>query len=190
MDEPPIPDHPLRQQAEADLARVIQQITRLTGLQTRWRGTVEVEDIPFPYWGQKQRTCSISLRRDALAVPERRWTTMIHEAVHSVSAVFTLGHLDARQARWEEAIAERLQRLLRNDILRALDVTLDERILTELDAAHLYNGDIRTLDVSREALKIDPRTFYLDLLAATVDRRARIVILASRAYRTEREREP
>lgn len=190
MDEPPISNHSLREQAEADLARVVRELVRLTGLPTRWRGAVVLEELPFPYLGQKQRTCSISLRRDVLSVPERRWTTMIHEALHSVSAVFRLGHLDATHRRWEEAVAEQLQRLLRDDILRALDVRLDGQILRELDAAHLYNGDIRTLEVYRGILAVDARDFYLDMLAATADRRARLVVSASRAYRAKREREP
>ena len=127
MDEPPIPDHPLRQQAEADLSRVIGEIVTLTGRPTRWRGSVLVmEDSTYAFWGQKQRGCSISIRLDVLRSPERRWTTMIHEGVHSVSAVFTPGHLDSTQRRWEEAIAEQLQRLLRDDLLHALNVRLDE----------------------------------------------------------------
>lgn len=190
MDEPSIPDHPLRPDAEADLSRVIGEIVTLTGRPTRWSGTVLVmEDVAFPFWGQKQRGCSISLRLDVLRSPERRWTTMIHEALHSVSTVFTTGHLDSTHRRWEEAIAEQLQRLLRGEILRALDVHLAEQILKELDAAHLYNGDIRTLEVCREALQVDARMYYLDLLGTTADQRVRSIISASRAYRAQDERE-
>lgn len=117
MDEPTIRDHPLRQQAEADLSRVVQEIVTLTGRPTRWRGDVVVEDFDYPYRGQKQRSCAISLRHDVLLSPEQRWTTMIHEALHSVSAVVSMGRLDLRHQRWEEAIAEQLQRLLRDALL-------------------------------------------------------------------------
>jgi hypothetical protein len=104
-------DHPLRAQAEADLRRVIDQIVALTGLPTHWRGAVIVRVLPYSYAGQKRRTCEISLREDTLLSLEQRWTTMIHEGLHSVSAAFSAGRLDPMNSQWEEAIAEQLQRL-------------------------------------------------------------------------------
>ena len=59
MDEPTIPDHPLRQQAEADLSRVISEIVTLTGLPSRWRGTVAVRELDYAHSGQKHPSCLI-----------------------------------------------------------------------------------------------------------------------------------
>ena len=45
MDDFETPAHPLRPEAEDDLARVIREIERLTGLRTRWRGIVVVRGV-------------------------------------------------------------------------------------------------------------------------------------------------
>jgi hypothetical protein len=73
LDDSGIPDHPLRLEAEADLTRIIDQIVGLTATPTRWRGIVVVEGPEFPYAGQKQRWCAVSLREDVLSHPEQRW---------------------------------------------------------------------------------------------------------------------
>jgi len=189
-DEPPGQDHPLREQAEADLARVIAEIVRITGLPTRWRGTVAVRDFDFAHSGQKHPTCLISLREDTLLSWERRWTTMIHEGLHSVSAVFSSRRLDTTHHRWEEGIAEQLQRLLRDEMLHALRVKLDEVEVRGLDARHRYNEHIRSLEVYRVAARSPPRDFYLELLRFPPTERSRLLVTALRtpAERHEEER--
>ena len=98
----PVPEHPLRRAAEADLRSVISAIERLTGLTSRWIGAVWVRDDAFPNSGQKHGWCGISVREDVLRHRSRRWRTLIHEGLHSVSGVVPTGHLDASNRRWEE----------------------------------------------------------------------------------------
>lgn len=180
MDEPSIPAHPLRAGAEADLARLIERIVDLTGLPTRWRGVVIVRGAEFGHAGQKHGWCGISLREDVLPVPELRWTTMIHEGLHSVSAAFSSGRLDPTNARWEEAIVEQTQRLLRTELLQAVELQLNEERLTILDNLHLYNRYIQALEVLRGTEGRSARDFYLELLASTAAGRARLIIAATR----------
>ena len=180
MDEPTVPEHPFRQQVEEDLARVIDEIVALTGLPTRWRGNVAVREPDFAHSGQKHPTSLISLRDDTLLSWERRWTTMIHEGLHSVSAAFSSGRLDEMHHRWEEGIAEQLQRLLRDDILRALQVELNEAVVRELDARHRYNEHIRTLEIFRQAARREPRDFYVELLRSMPIERSRLLVMALR----------
>ena len=189
MDEHKPPDHPLLQKAKADLTRVIERVVAVTGCPTRWRGIVVVEDVAFPFSGQKQRSCAISLRQDVLSIPEWRWTTMIHESVHSVSAGFTVGRLDETQRRWEEAIAEQLQRLLRDELLASLGERFDEAVIRDLDVRHRYNAYIRMLEVYREAAGRPLRDFYLELLRSDPIQRAELLVLALRSPADRREEE-
>lgn len=126
MDDPGVPDHPLRAQAEADLGQVIDAIVHEAGLPTSWRGVVVVRDVEFSFSGQKHGWCGISLREDVLMVPEWRWVSMIHEGLHTVSGAFSQARLDDLNRRWEEAIVEQMQRVLRARLLERLQLTLDE----------------------------------------------------------------
>ena len=175
------PDHPLRAQAEADMARLLAAITELTQLETRWRGIIAVRGPEFTFAGQKHRWSGISLREDILAVAEYRWPTMIHEGLHSVSGAFSTSRMDPANQRWEEASAEQTHRLLRLDVLSLLGLELDPEAMLARDASHLFNRDIRTLESLRVGLAREARPFYLELLAATVRERARII---SEGWRT------
>jgi len=187
LDEPSTSADRLRAEAEADLSRIIDGIVALTGLPTRWRGIVVVRGPDFGPSGQKHGWCGISLREDVLAVPESRWTTMIHEGLHSVSAAFSSNRLDLTNSRWEEAIVEQTQRLLRNDVLEALQVELDEAALAALDDSHRYNEYIRALEVQRAGSGKGAREFYLQLLGLPPYERARILVTVTRALASRRE---
>ena len=106
---------------------------------------------------------------------------MIHEGLHSVSSAFSRGRLDPRNQAWEEAIAEQLQRLLRQSLLRSVRVPVQETEFEPDDLVHAYNGHIRTLERYRQELSKDMRAFYVELLRATVDERAGVIISADRA---------
>jgi hypothetical protein len=189
MDEPPIPYHPLRAQAEADLSRVIQEIVSLTGLPARWNGSVAVRGMDFAHSGQKHSLCLITLREDTLTSWEQRWTTMIHEGLHSVSGTFSAKRLDPTQNRWEEGVAEQVQRLIRDDVLQTLGVSLDAEVIRGLDARHRYNQHIRSLEIYRVAARRQPRDFYLELLRSTPIERSRLLVTALRASAERREEE-
>lgn len=190
MSEERGPDHPLRPAAEADLARLIPHIERLTALQSHWRGVVLVRDDTFRFAGQKHGWCGISLREDILVDAPRRWRTMIHVGLHSVSGAFSPGRLDPMSRRWEEAIVEQLQRLLRQRVLRAVGVEMDDEVFFRVDSEHIYNASIRALEAHRQRQGAEIEAFYLDLLRVDVARRAGIVVAATRALRVQREQEP
>ncbi len=189
MDEGEAASHPLRAQAEADLSRVIVEIVAVTGLQTRWRGIVVVRGLDFLHAGQKHGWCGISLREDILSVSEYRWPTMIHEGLHSVSAAFSAARLDPVSRRWEEAIVEQTQRILRPGLLESLGVTLDDGAVSARDASHRYNGYIGGLEAQRQSEQTASLDFYLRLLRSAPRERIRMLIAAVREVASRREEE-
>jgi hypothetical protein len=181
-----VPEHPLRRAAEADLRSVISAIERLTGLTSRWVGAVWVRDDAFPNSGQKHGWSGISVREDVLRHRSRRWRTLIHEGLHSVSGVVPTGHLDARNRRWEEGIVEQTQRLLRQRVLRGLGVSVSEGEFVPDDVLHAYNDYIRALEQVRTSAGEEMEPFYLGLLRATISGRASVVVAATRGFGVQR----
>jgi hypothetical protein len=78
---------------------------------------------------------------------------------------------------------------LRDDVLNALQVTLDAATLHALDTEHLYNDAIRALEVYREAAATQPKDFYLELLGSIPIERSRILLRALRSRAARREEE-
>lgn len=181
MDEVDSTAHPLYRAAHADLSRLMPEIVRITGLPTQWTGRLVVRGLDFGPAGQKHGWCGISISQDVLAVPEYRWPTMIHEALHSVSAAFSPTRLDPTNSRWEEAIAEQTQRLLRPELLELLDVGLNGTVVSARDDAHPYNTYIQALETQRHAEGREARSFYLELLQLAPPGRVRRLIVALRA---------
>ncbi len=180
-----VPEHPLRRAAETDLKSLIPEIERWSGLRSRWSGQVWVRAGSFPNAGQKHGWCAISVREDILRHPSRRWRTMIHEGLHSVSGAFSTGRLDARNRVWEEGIVEQTQRLLRQRLLRDLGLALPEAQFLRDDAQHPYNTHIRVLEQLRVAVREEPEPFYRRLLGATIDGRAQAIVVAKRTFGVE-----
>jgi hypothetical protein len=175
--------HPLHVGAHADLKRVIGHIEAQTGLRTRWDGSLQVRDLVFRFSGQKHRSCGISIREDVLSVPAYRWSTMIHEGLHSVSGGFS--GVGPPPDPWEEAIVEQSQRILRPAILIAIGIEIADDDLAARDEAHPYNPGIRRLEIVREVLRRDLRDFYLALLASSAYERTRIRIDAQRHLQSD-----
>jgi hypothetical protein len=115
---------------------------------------------------------------------------MIHESLHSVSVAFSSTRLDPTNQRWEEAIVEQTQRLLRTELLPLLGIELDEARLRGRDDAHRYNSYIRAIEIQRDAESRDAREFYLQLLASAPPARVRLLIGSVRALASEREKKP
>jgi len=182
-------DHPLRPAAEADLARLIPHIERLSGLWSHWRGVVLVRDVAYPFSGQKHGWCGISLREDVLLDATLRWRTMIHEGLHSVSGAFSPGRPDPMSRRWEEAIVEQMQRLRRQRVLRAAGVEMDDEVFLSADNEHGYNLFIRALEAHRRRQGAEIEAFYLGLLRADAAGRAGMLVAATRALRVQRWQE-
>ena len=167
-------------EAQADLRRVVRVIESLTHLRSCWSGVLNIRDLDFAFSGQKHRSCAISIRHDVLSMPAYRWSTMIHEGLHSVSGAFSSARPDPASDQWEEAIAEQTQRLLRPTILETLKVTVSPHELSVRDESHLYNQQIQRLETIRDLLGRDSLPFYLTLLAASTRERARILVDAMR----------
>jgi hypothetical protein len=188
LDEVEPPEHPLHADALSDLSRLMPEIVRLTQLSTRWTGILIVRGLEFGLAGQKHGWCGISIRDDVLAVSEYRWSTMIHEGLHSVSAAFSPTRLDPTNQRWEEAIVEQTQRILRTELLESLGVTLDQAVLGARDDTHRYNIYIRALEIQRNAEGQDAWEFYLELLGSPRPVRVRKLMTAWRALAEERDK--
>lgn len=153
---------------QQELVDIVAVLTELTGLSSRWSGRVElVPEAEFK--GKKRFICDIQIDA-ALAGQEARWTTLIHEALHSVSAGYIRDDYQDFQG-WEEGVVEQLQRLFRPRVLSRLGVTVTPEVFRELEAEHGYNKFVAALETIREALNIpatNVETFYLDLLATPI----------------------
>jgi len=165
-------------QVRAELEQIMPLVSALTGLPTRWSGVVElVETMEFK--GKKRHTCSIQLAV-ALVAQEARWTTLIHECLHAVSAGYSLNAYQSVPG-WEEGVVEQLQRMLRDTILTRIGVVIPKAVLVALDADHRYNVYIRALEKVRSSRGISEMQFYLSLLATPLaDRPTKILMEARR----------
>ena len=154
--------------AQQETAQVVRIVEELTGLTSRWSGRVElVPDAGF--WGKKLFSCAILLDA-AIAQHPVRWRTLIHEALHSVSA----GHIRADSDTligWEEGTVEQLQRLLRRRVLDALGVDVAEEVFAETEAEYPFNPYINALEDVRNVLETPPLDFYLRLLNTPIAQR-------------------
>lgn len=122
--------------------------------------------------GKKRFLCDIQINA-ALAGQEERWTTLIHEALHSVSVGFMRDDYQDFQG-WEEGVVEQLQRLFRPRVLSRLRVTVDPQVFQRLDTDHGYNKFVAALEDIREAQQIpatQAEAFYLNLLATPLKER-------------------
>ena len=155
----------LEAQIQSELQRIVEVVTEMTGLASRWSGRVEL--VPnADFKGKKRFTCDIHI--DAgLASTQERWSTLIHEALHTVSTGY-IGSDYRKYPGWEEGIIEKLQRLLRAVILDRLDITLPPSTLIAIEAEHRYNPYIEALETLRSALKMDEMRFYLHLLGTPI----------------------
>ena len=177
MDDADTTSHPLHAEALADLRRIIDAVETHTGLTSRWNGSLQVRGLTFSFSGQKHRSCAISIHENVLLRPAQRWSTLLHEALHSVSAAFlSSGPLDP----WEEGIIEQTQRILRPTILAEFGIRIADDEIDARDSAHPYNADIDRLEVLRRVLHREMIEFYLSLLAASAAERTRLRIDAQR----------
>ena len=169
----------LEARTQQELTAIILILTELTGLPSRWSGRVElVPDAEFK--GRKRQRCDIQI--DAgLAAQDERWPTLIHEALHSISAGYNAN--DFRDFRgWEEGAVEQLQRMFRPVVLARLGVFLPENAFDAGDEAHSFNDCIAALENLRRLLKettlpdVTQLDFYLDLLGLPIKERANSIL--------------
>ena len=168
----------LEARTQRELADIVAVLTELTALPSRWSGRVEL--VPnAEFKGKKRFLCDIQIDA-ALAEKEVRWTTLIHEALHSVSAGYLRDDYQNFQG-WEEGVVEQVQRFLRPRVLSRLGVTTDPMLFHQIDMEHGYNKfidaleDIRQAQSGAETSSVEVEVFYLDLLATPLkDRKGRV----------------
>ena len=165
----------LEARTQQELADIMAVLTELTGLPSRWSGRVElVTGVDFK--GKKRFICDIQIDT-TLAGQQARWTTLIHEALHSFSVGYVRDDYQDFQG-WEEGVVEQLQRLFRSRVLSRLRVVVDPQVFQRLDAEHGYNKFIAALETIREAQNIpmtQAEAFYLNLLATPIKDRKSLV---------------
>lgn len=111
-------DDGTQKQVEDEPRRLVLLVEEVTGLRSRWNGTVRIIDVATaaltsqtPFFAKKEWSCGITLVETTLN-SERRWRSLLHEALHSVSVGLTKDSYDLF-APWEEAVVETLQRTYR-----------------------------------------------------------------------------
>jgi hypothetical protein len=164
--------------ARDDLRRIEEVLQRILGLESRWNGTLEILDTYELLYGKKRVSCTICLRADVLSGQGAlRWREMIHELLHALSVGYSLAAWRDFRV-WEEGAVEKLQRLLRGQVLQGLGIELDEALEAEfrrLDAESEYNGYVQRLEQYQETLGMPPNEFYPWLLNMPLAERASTV---------------
>jgi len=155
-----------------ELVDILAVLTELTGLPSRWSGRVElVPEADFK--GRKRQICDIQIDA-ALATQDARWATLIHEALHSVSADYN--GVDFRTSPgWEEGVVEKLQRMLRPVILTRLSISVDPNTFVPGETQHQYNKYIEALTSLSQALNYIEAQFFHDLLKMPIGQRPTFV---------------
>ena len=136
--------------------------------------------------GKKRPTCDIQLA-SGLVAQDTRWTTLIHESLHAVSAGYNLTAYQSAPG-WEEGVVEQLQRLLRGDILAHIRIAIPSTVLADLDAQHRYNVYIRALEAVRVSRGLPERQFYLALLATPLADRPIKMLMQARQLPAPQQR--
>jgi hypothetical protein len=168
----------VEQRLADETLRILDVLTKQTGLSTQWNGMVEVV-YEAEFAGKKRFACDIQISADLTENP-LRWATLIHEALHSLFAGYV--REDYQQFRgWEEGVVEQLQRLWRSRILTELDIMEAEEIFQQRDEVHLYNGYIAALEELRtvlesEGYKASAEEFYVRLLAEPMRNRPQFLL--------------
>ena len=136
----------LQTQITGELEQIRLAVEQMTGLPSRWSGTLElVPDADFK--GKKPFRCDVLIHADLAGQPYR-WTTLIHEMLHSVSAGYARDDYQDLQG-WEEGVVEQIQRFLRPRILVQLRVSVEEETadaFRQIEEGHAYNDFIAAIE--------------------------------------------
>lgn len=163
-------------QIHREIQQIIVAVSEMTGLSSRWSGIVEL--VPnADFKGKKRWSCDIQLL-ELLAWKEERWSTLIHEVLHSMSAGYNFSDFQAFKG-WEEGMVEQLQRLLRPAVLAKLGVSVAPDTFESNDKYHAFNRFIKHLEHLRVALHIEEdeqAAFYIALLGVPIRDRGGYVL--------------
>ena len=158
---------------QQEISAVVDALSELTGLSSRWNGDVELSQ-DTRIFGRKPFSCRIVLNQQ-LANNPIRWRTLIHEALDSFSAGYTMGNYQMFLG-WEEAVVEQTQRLLRPAVLERIGVQVESSIFVPIETNYSFNKYISAMERMRVALRDDDeQQFYLNLLATEINIRHSLV---------------
>lgn len=165
---------------QEDLELLRDAVEGLTSLPSRWSGHVVLLDSVqmqalkgVPTLAEKQWHCDI-LVNTALVASPMRWSTLIHEMLHSVSVGLNPENY-VRFRGWEEGTVEQVQRLIRPQILTRYGISTPNEAFTEREKHWKYNPYIEALEGMRDILQIPVANFYLDLLRLPLAQRLAFV---------------
>src|SRR5579864_1594585 len=123
-------------QIRDELQSILTIVSDITKLPSRWSGRVEL--VPnADFKGKKRFQCDIQIDAD-LAARDARWSTLIHEILHSVSAGYTPDDFQTYRG-WEEGVVEQLQRLIRPEVMALLNVSVPEEVFSASEQFHQFN---------------------------------------------------
>lgn len=168
----PVPSDPL-QQLTVDVSAIVAAVEHLTGLRSRWSGQVvisaDADAMGRPaYFGAKEWNCDIVIHHVRLNAAGK-YSTLVHEAFHSVSTGLNKSDYCALQG-YEEGIVEQCVRLLRDTILAA------SGLAPATDTRTSYSRYITLLEDLRIKTSKPEQEFYIGLLATTLaDREATVL---------------
>ena len=139
-----------------EVRQIVTAVEEFTGLPSRWNGSLliladasgEAQTAQMlsrvSFLAKKEWDCGITVVETVLQ-DDRRWRTLPHEALHSVSVGLT-EPTHQRLRFWEEAVVESLQRLYRPRLLARLGVGLLADRFTAQEAAWPYNYAIEAMN--------------------------------------------
>ena len=165
-----------------EVRQIISAVEEFTGLPSRWNGGLliladasgeaEVAGMlsPVSYLAKKEWSCSITVLETVLQ-DDRRWRTLPHEALHSVSVGLT-EPTHHRLCLWEESVVESLQRLYRPLLFERLGLNIPEERYAAQEAAWLYNHAIEALGrIAAERPDVPAREFLEQMLRTPLPER-------------------
>ena len=155
---------------QINLRQIIRVLEEILGRPSRWNGKAYLARS-LSFGGMAHYDGSVSISEYVIADTDLRWRTMIHEALHTFSPQYSHSQYIAARG-WEEGVVEQMQRLLRPDVLAALQVSINEAVVAEAEVNHSYNVYITALEDLRERLGDVPMSFYRLLLTTPLPERA------------------
>lgn len=161
-------DDGVQEKAEEETRLRVLLVEEIIGLRSRWSGRIVWEDTAMQVQrgrrvlGEKRWNCDILMHVDLCNKP-RRWRTLLHELLHSVSA--GMNEPDYQRFRgWEEGTVEWLQRRHRPEILHSLGINVPAEVFADVEDHWAMNSYLEALQVLQEACGLDEDEFYRELL--------------------------
>ena len=138
-----------------EVRQIVAAVEEFTGLPSRWNGgvlilaeasgeaTIAGMLSRVPYLAKKEWSCSITVLESVLT-DDRRWRSLLHEALHSVSVGLTNSSY-GRLRLWEEAVVESLQRMYRPLLFERLSLDISEDEYAAQETIWPYNSAVEAL---------------------------------------------